>query len=77
MNGTEPEQIVLKMVKLNQGREELLEQAYIIHRQQSIFLFKAFGKIGRAGETGIKCNLGNIMVFLSHQFFGFLKPELF
>ena len=54
-----------------------LQQLDITHRQQPVFLFKAFGEVGGAGKSGIECYLGNVVVLFFHQVFGFFKPEFF
>ena len=54
------------MVKLNQHRPSLMGKFKIGHREETIFLFEALGKIGWTAKPRIKCYLRNIIVLFFH-----------
>ena len=55
----------------------LVQKVEIVHREQAILLFKAFGKIGWAGKTGVESYLGNRITLFLHQFPCFFKAVIF
>ena len=66
------------MVKLDPAKKnELMQQIEIGHGEKAIFLFETFSEVGRAGESGIKCYLRNIIVLFFHQVLCFFQPEFF
>lgn len=50
-------QFVQGIKKLDRETEKLLQEFKVSHGQQSEFLFKTFGEVRRAAESGIKRDL--------------------
>ena len=51
-----------------------MQEFHVIDGKKAVFLFKALGKIGRAGKAGVKRYLRDVVMLFFHQFLSFPEP---